>query len=132
MIVVDSNIIVYLWLPGEFTDNAKKLLFKDEDWMVPFLWRSEFRNVLAHYLRKNLLTLSAAYTIIENAERQFKANEYLINSEHVLELVNISNCSAYDCEYIALAKELNVELFTNDKLILSSFPETAIPLTSVK
>lgn len=46
MIVVDTNIIVYLMVPGENTESAKLLLIKDSMWVAPVWWRSEFRNVL--------------------------------------------------------------------------------------
>ncbi len=46
MIAVDTNIIVYLMVPGENTESAKLLLIKDSMWVAPVLWRSEFRNVL--------------------------------------------------------------------------------------
>ena len=46
MIVVDTNILAYLYLPGDFTERAEALLAKDADWVAPTLWRSEFRNIL--------------------------------------------------------------------------------------
>jgi len=46
----------------------------------------------------------------------------------VLDLVAVSDCSAYDCEYVALARHLNVKLVTTDNKILGSFPERAIEL----
>jgi predicted nucleic acid-binding protein len=55
MIVVDTNVIAYLYLTGEYSDLSERLLEHDPDWMAPRLWRSEFRNVLALYLRKELL-----------------------------------------------------------------------------
>lgn len=61
MIVVDTNIITYLYLPTEYTALAERLLEQDPDWIAPSLWRSELRNVLAHYLRKRLLTFDKAF-----------------------------------------------------------------------
>jgi len=54
--------------------------------------------------------------------------EILPPSDLVLDLVAVSDCSAYDCEYVALARHLNVRLVTVDNKILRSFPETAIEL----
>ena len=49
-------------------------------------------------------------------------------SELVLDLVAAYDCSAYDCEYVALAKHLEVKLVTSDQKILQNFPETAVDL----
>jgi len=46
MIVVDTNVIAYFWLPGEYTTFAERALNKDNEWAAPILWRSEFRNIL--------------------------------------------------------------------------------------
>ena len=45
MIVVDSNVLAYLYLPGEHTAEAEALLVREPDWAAPVLWRSEFRNI---------------------------------------------------------------------------------------
>jgi predicted nucleic acid-binding protein len=52
-------------------------------------------------------------------------NEYEISSAHVLQLVNSSDCSAFDCEFVALAKLLNIPLITADKKIIKAFPNIA-------
>ncbi len=46
MIVVDTNILAYLFLPGEFSESAGNLLLEDSEWAAPVLWKSEFRNIL--------------------------------------------------------------------------------------
>ena len=43
MIVVDTHILAYLYLPTEFSAQAEALLKRDADWAVPTLWRNEFR-----------------------------------------------------------------------------------------
>ena len=52
MIVADTNLIVYLFITGDQTPLAQKVLEKDPNWIVPVLWQSEFRNVLAAYIRQ--------------------------------------------------------------------------------
>ena len=36
-----------------------------------------------------------------------------------------SQCSAYDCEFVAVAQHLGVQLITEDRAILTAFPDVA-------
>ena len=128
MIVVDTNVIAYLYINGERSQQAEDLLVKDSEWIAPKLWLSEFRNVLSLYLRKNLLTLDEILCILQQAEALLAHHEYKVASAEVMELVNSSNCSAYDCEFVALARHLDIRLVTVDKKIIKDFPNIAIAL----
>lgn len=128
MIVVDTNIISYFYISGDRSDLAEKLLFADPDWHAPTLWRSEFRSVLSQYLRKDLLQLDEVLLILQQAESLMHDSEYEISSPQVMQLVNSSQCSAYDCEFVALAQYLGVPLVTEDKKVMREFPETAMSL----
>ena len=128
MIIVDTNIIGYLYLTSDRSAQAEQALLKDPQWSAPLLWRSELRNVLAVYIRKELLTLLEAQQIMEEASRLMRDREYEVTSHQVLSLVAASTCSAYDCEFIALAKDLDTPLVTIDKQILNQFPDIAISL----
>ena len=128
MIVVDTNIIVYLWLPCKLTDLAEKLLKKDGHWVSPILWKSEFRNVVSLFYRKKQITYDQAIEVILNAEDQLAGFEYTVSSLSIMGKVKVSKCTAYDCEYIALAEALDCNLITNDKKILKNFSTTAIGL----
>ncbi|MGB5617907.1 MAG: hypothetical protein WBM78_13775, partial [Desulfobacterales bacterium] len=64
----------------------------------------------------------------EQAEWLMRGNEYSLTSASVLQLVVQSNCSAYDCKFVALALDLRIPLITMDKRILTSFPEAAMRL----
>jgi len=130
MIVVDTNIISYLFINGEFTDLAEKAFQRDHHWVAPLLWRSEFRNVLALCIKKTILTFDDAIQIMAEAELLMKGNEYSVPSISTLRLAAKSNCSAYDCEFVALAEDLRIPLVTMDKKVLKSFPKTAVRLTS--
>ncbi len=129
MIVVDSNVVAYLYLPGEHTSRAEALLAYDADWVVPLLWRSEFRNILAGYMRRGTLTFEQARDLQTEAEALLAGNEHEIGSGRVLELVRDSDCSAYDCEFVALASHLNTKLVTMDAKLLRAFPTYAVPLS---
>ena len=84
--------------------------------------------MLALYIRKEMLTLEQAYAIQTEAEALLNGAEYEVPSLDVLRLVESSECSAYDCEFVALAKRLNVKLVTADKKILKEFPGVAMTL----
>lgn len=128
MIVVDTNVLAYLFLPSDFTAHAERLLVRHTVWTAPLLWRSELRNVLALYLRKKMLGFDQAIGIQSAAEKLLKGGEYEVDSFEVLRLAQASECSAYDCEFIALAKRLAVPLVTSDKKVLRAFPNIALAL----
>lgn len=126
MIVADTNTIAYLYLPSEFSEYVEALLLKDSDWIAPILWRSELRNILALYLKKELISMGDALEIQQQAETLMKGNEYSVNSVEVLNIAKESGCSAYDSEFVFLAKSQGCKLVTADKKILKQFPDIAI------
>jgi predicted nucleic acid-binding protein len=128
MIVVDTNIIGYLYLSSPHSLQVQEAMLKDSQWAAPYLWRSELRNVLALYLRQSKLSLDDAQLIMDEALMLMRGREYTVASVSVMNLVAISTCSAYDCEFVALAQDLGVPLVTVDKPILSQFPDVAISL----
>jgi predicted nucleic acid-binding protein len=128
VIVVDTNIIAYLYLESEFTARAEALLANDPEWAVPVLWRSEFRNILAGAFRRKALSFDEVRNVLNEAESLLAGCEHEVGSQQVLELVRDSNCSAYDCEFIALATQMSVKLVTMDGKLLKAFPKLAVPL----
>lgn len=130
MIVVDSNVLAYLYLPGEYTVHAEALFQRDPQWAAPILWRSEFRNILAGYMRRGTLTVEHACNLQQEAESLLAGSEFEVDSFAVLELVRDSDCPAYDCEFVALAMKLDAKLVTMDGKLLRAFPGRAIALTA--
>jgi predicted nucleic acid-binding protein len=121
VIVVDSNVMFYLQVKGGRTDEARRVYRRDPEWFAPRLWRSEFRNALALYLRRGTLTIETALDSMGRAERAMQGREHDVQSAPVLRLASDSGCSAYDCEYIWLAQDLGVPLVTADQEILAKF-----------
>ena len=112
MIVVATNVLVYLLLLGPRTEKAEILRRQERQWAAPPLWRSEFRNVLTGYLRRDLLDLPRAVALMEEAELILAPHEERVSTEHVLQLVSTSRCTSYDCEFVAAAQQLSVPLVT--------------------
>ena len=125
MIVVDTNVVAYLLLPGPHTALADDLLIEQPEWAAPPLWRSEWRNVLAGYLRRGVLDLDQALALQQQAELLVIRHEEPVSSQAVLQLVASSRCSAYDCEFVAAALQLRVPLVTADRAVLAAFPDVA-------
>ena len=123
MIVVDTNILAYLYLETEYTPRVETLFEHDPDWRVPLLWQSEFRNVLSVIMKKGILSLESAWHIYYAAAETIADHEYHVDPIEVLRLSRSSGCSAYDCEFIHLAEYLDTVLVTMDKKLLKAFPE---------
>ena len=102
MIVADTNLIVYAMTPDPNLELAQAVLHKDPDWHAPLLWRSEFRNAMAGYMRSGVFTLDQVLSTFRQAEDLMDGQEHEIDAADVMRLVSESNCSAYDCEFVAL------------------------------
>ena len=76
------------------------------------------------------LPLHQAGAILQEAEALMRGAEYEVASDKVLELVQTSPCSAYDCEFVALAHQLGVKLVTMDGKVLRAFAGDALPLST--
>ena len=126
MIVADTNIIAYLFLESEHTQTARQWLAADSEWHVPPLWQSEFMNILALHMRKELLSLKQAIAIQQQAASRLSEYEHQPLAKDVLTLAKQSGCTAYDCEFIATAKALGCSLLTADKALLQAFPEVTV------
>jgi predicted nucleic acid-binding protein len=128
VIIADTNLIVYLLVRGQNTAEAEAVYRKDPKWGAPRLWRSEFRNVLGLYLRRNLIGMEAALETMEQAERLIVGQEFEVESSRVLRLAATSGCSAYDCEFVALAQDQGVPLVTSDRALIAKFKPTVVSM----
>lgn len=126
MIIVDTNVIVYLVLRSDFTDLSAEVRRRDQLWAAPMLWRSEFRNVVLGYLRRGQISLSDTIALLELAESKVESRN--VDGARVIELAEASGCTAYDCEFISLAERLSVPLVTSDKKLLTAFPKIAVSM----
>lgn len=125
MIVVDTNVIHYCWVRGQNTEIAQAVRQKDPEWHAPILWRSELRNVLTAYLRRELLTREQIVGILRVADQALAEREHCVPDDLVLDVVSSSALTAYDAEFVALATVLSVPLVTADKAVIKAFPDRA-------
>lgn len=129
MIVVDTNVIASLVLPtSEQSASAVALLEVDRDWSAPVLWRSEFCNILATGVRNRWLNLEQAHEALRVAEELMEGSGFEVAATEVLETAVASRCTAYDSEFVVLARDLGARLVTLDSSVLKAFPEIAVSL----
>ena len=126
MIVADSNLIASCVLKSEATTAALALLERDPDWRVPRLWRYEMLNILSTMIKAKLLARSDAESTYRQLLDTLRAKEKDPDPSSVLSLVEQYDISGYDAHFVALARDLNVKLYTQDKELLEKFPETAV------
>ena len=126
MIVADSNLIASCVLKSEATTAALALLERDPDWRVPRLWRYEMLNILATMIKAKRLSRSDAETTFRQLLDTLRTNERDPDSSSVLSLVEQYGISGYDAHFVALARDLDVKLYTQDRELLKKFPETAV------
>ena len=128
MIVADTNLLAYLLIPGTFTARAERMFLEDPDWAAPRLWRSELRNVLSTYVRAKSMAITDAAALYGRAASIIGADEYEVDTLDVFTLSKQGGCSAYDCEFVALAGFLDVKLVTTDSKLVKAFPGRAMLL----
>jgi predicted nucleic acid-binding protein len=105
MIVVDTNIIGYLYLESDRSLQAELAFIKHPHWAAPLILCGPLRSVLALYIRKKFIALEDAVRNMDEA-------------------MNIMS----NYEFVALAQDLGVPLITIDKQILDQFPADAVSL----
>lgn len=126
MIVVDTNIIAYFLIRGDRSNDIDRLYQKDNAWIAPRLWIDEFLNVLATYERVGRLAPEAANPILDDGLGLMEGSTYEIPPDRVLSVARRTSCSAYDSQYIALAEDRGLKLYTCDRRIVAACPSIAV------
>ncbi len=126
MIAVDTNIVVSLLLRGEVHAQVERIVARDAAWSVPLLWRSEFRNVLVTYLRQGRIDFEGAVSAAEIAASLVADREHVPQSADVIRTAQETGLSAYDSEYVVVARQLGVPLITLDQAILRAVPDLGL------
>ncbi|MEO6870782.1 MAG: type II toxin-antitoxin system VapC family toxin [Chthoniobacterales bacterium] len=101
---------------------------REPEWSTALLWRWEFRNAMVGYVRRGSLSSPAAIELCQKAEATVERREFCATPKDVFDLVSKSTCTAYDCEFVAVARERGLRLVTMDKQVLREFPHIAVSL----
>lgn len=123
MIVVDTNILVYLFVQGPKTKPALRLLERDSEWILPVLWRHEFHNVMVTHVRTMRLSLDQAEGILDRAIDLLSDSEREADLTLALRMAADYGVTGYDAQFLALANSLNVVCLSEDKALKVKAPE---------
>jgi predicted nucleic acid-binding protein len=128
MIVVDTNILVAVYIQGPRSGKVHELLQRDSQWRVPQLWQHEFLNVLATYGRVGKMSPVLLAALWQKAYKENAALEEPLNMAHALDLALIHQISGYDAQFVGLAETLNVPLITEDRKLQATLPQIAVSI----
>lgn len=128
MIVVDTNVMVGLLVDEEVTSRASHVLAFDDEWSAPPILPIEFRNALLRYVRRGDFTAEQAKRMVGDADAILAGRVYGMPGAAVIDTALECGLTAYDAEFVALARALGVTLVTMDSAVLRGAPDVAVPL----
>ena len=125
MIVVDTNLVVQLVAVGDEHVAAARLLRRDAAWSAPPILMSELRNVLVGFVRRGAVTRTQATAMIEDASAILGDRIAGVRGPQTIAVALECGLTAYDAEFVTLARSLGVPLATLDQAILGGAPDVA-------
>jgi predicted nucleic acid-binding protein len=128
VIVADVNVVAYLLIDGPFTSAARSTLLRDDHWIAPPLWRSEFVNVLATNVRQGKFSIDDAIAKLNAADLLIQTDNIPLGDREILEMSVASRIATYDCVFVWLARRHAVKVVTRDGDMLKNFKDVAVNL----
>ena len=122
MLLVDTNIVAYLLIDGDYTAGAQQLRIRDSDWRSEAFLLVEFTNVLVSSIARKRMTLSSAEDFLVKAAALFEGKLGRIPHASVLAIAARYQVSAYDGRFLALANQLGSRLVTEDARLRAAAP----------
>ena len=126
MIVVDTNVMTRLVVGGEAGEDAARLLRQDAEWAAPGILVSELRNVLVGFTRLGSITADQAKEMNSDAVEVLQDRIVSVMGSQVIDTALDCGLTAYDAEFVVLARMLGVPLATSDRAILEGAPDVAV------
>lgn len=131
MIVVDTNVMVRLVVGGADGTDAAVLFERETEWAAPGILMSELRNVLIGFVRRGALTSEQAKAMSDDAAAVLGGRIASVSGHPVIDVALECGLSAYDAEFVTLARVLGVPLATLDNAVLRGAPDVAVSLRTL-
>ena len=126
MIVVDTHVVVHLLTGGEAGAAAANVLRRDPAWAAPPILLSELRNVLAGFVRREWMSLDDALGMEGDARDVLGDRIADAPGPDVLRTALASGLTAYDAEFVVLARAVQIPLVTADGAVLAAAADVAV------
>ena len=127
MIVVDTNVMTRLVVGGEEGADSRALLEQDAEWAAPGILVSELRNVLLGFVRRGALTPDQAKAMCDDAWLALGGRIISVSGAEVMDAALECGLSAYNAEFVVLARTLGVPLATSDRAMLEGALDVSAP-----
>jgi predicted nucleic acid-binding protein len=128
MVVVDANVIVYAVFQTPELPFVAALQQKDPDWLLPTLWQHEVASAAATFVRAGKADLQQARAAMAAALSLVGGREHTVDLADCIEAAVAHDLSAYDAQYLVLARSLGVKCVTADQKFLRNAPGITIAL----
>jgi len=123
VLIVDTNVLAYLLIEGDYTAAARLLHRRDDDWRSEAFIMIEFTNVLAASIAARRMNLVLAQRFLADATLLLHGKLGLIPHDSVLSLAVQYRVTAYDARFLALAQQLERRLVTEDAKLRAAAPK---------
>jgi predicted nucleic acid-binding protein len=124
--VVDTSVVVKLYIPEDLSSKAKQLFLDGHDLIAPDSMPSEFTNIIWKKTSVlNELTETEGSAIIKNF--QLLPIEYYASLDFVDQAYTFSvqtRSAVYDGLFVSLAVLFNVEMLTDDRKLANNIKGT--------
>lgn len=122
MLLVDTNIVAYLLIEGDYTGPAQRLRAGDPDWRSEAFLMVEFTNVLAASVAAKRMTSPMAEDFLANGNALLEGRLARVPHGVALTMALRLRVSAYDARFLALADQLGSRLATEDARLRAAAP----------
>src|SRR5690242_2680025 len=123
MLLVDTNIVAYLLIDGDFSEAAQRLRKSDSDWRSEAFLMTEFTNVLAASIAVRRMTPLLAEDFLSKANTLLENKLTRVADTAALAIAVRFRVSAYDARFLALADQIGIRLVTQDAKLRAAAPK---------
>jgi len=122
MLIVDTNVIAYLLIQGDYTAAARSLHRRDHDWRSEVFVMVEFTNVLTASIAARRMDFVLAQRFLAHATSLLRGKLTSIPHDSALSVAVQYRVTAYDARFLALAQQLDRRLVTEDTKLRAAAP----------